>query len=84
HIIWACLDYAMNAGEQGRCIGLTLEKRAGNAVALMSGIDKLIPESITAIMPDEQRNTVLSALNAELIIDENEKTLLLKIRKHHA
>jgi hypothetical protein len=84
HIMWACLDYAMNAGEQGRCIRLTLEKRAGNAVVLMSGIDKLIPESIAAIMPDEQRNTVLSALNAELIIDENEKTLLLKIRKHHA
>ena len=82
--MWLCLDYAMHACERGRCIGLTVEKRAKNAVVLMSGIDKLIPGSITAIMPDEQRNTVLSALNAELLIDENKKTLLLKIRKHHA
>jgi hypothetical protein len=35
-------------------------------------------------MPDEQRHAVLSALNAELVTDENEKTILLKIRKQHA
>lgn len=81
HIIWTCLDYAMHASESGRCLRLTLEKRAENAVVLISGIDKLIPESIAAIMPDEQRNAVLLALNAELAIDE--KTLLLNIRKHH-
>ncbi|MFC1877801.1 sensor histidine kinase [Thermodesulfobacteriota bacterium] len=84
HIMWVCLDYAMQAGEQGRHIELSLEKKSDNAVVLMSGIDKLRPESIAAIMPDKQRNTVLSALNAELVIDENEKTLLLKIGKHHA
>jgi len=83
HIIWACLDYAMQAGERGRHIGLSVEKGDENALVLMSGIDKLKPESITAIMPDEQRDAVLSALNAELIIDENEKTLLLKIGKDH-
>lgn len=84
HIMWTCLDYAMQTGEQGRHIGLSLEKRGENALVLISGIDKLKPESITAIMPDEQRSSVLSALNAELVIDENEKILLLKIGKHHA
>ena len=84
HIMWACLDYAMQTAERGRHIELSLEKRGDTALVLMSGIDKLRPESITAIMPDEQRTTVLSALNAELIIDENEKTLLLKIGKRHA
>lgn len=84
HIMWVCLDYAMQTSEQGRHVGLSLEKRGENALVLMSGIDKLKPESITTIMPDEQRNILLSALNAELAIDENEKTLLLKIGKHHA
>jgi len=83
HMMWVCLDYAMHVGERGQCIELTLEKKTAHAVVLISGIDKLTPESINIIMPDEQRNTVLSALNAELVIDENEKTLLLKIRKHH-
>ena len=83
HIMWACLDYAMQTGEQGQHIGLSLEKKGESALVRMSGIDKLKPGSITAIMPDEQRNSVLSALNAELAIDENNKTLLLKIGKHH-
>ena len=84
HILWVCLDYAMQTSERGQHIELSLEIRGENALVLMSGIDKLKPESITAIMPDEPRNTVLAALNAELVIDENEKTLLLKIGKHHA
>ncbi|MDX2445845.1 MAG: hypothetical protein QNK29_01445 [Desulfobacterales bacterium] len=83
HMMWVCLDYAMHTGERGQAIGLTLEKKAENALVLISGIGKLTPESITAIMPDEQRNTVLAALNAELAIDKNKKALLLKIRKHH-
>ncbi len=84
HLIWVCLDYAMQTSEQGRQIELSLEKKGENACVLMSGIDKLGPDSMPAIMPDEHRNTVLSALNAELAIDEHEKTLLLKIGKHHA
>jgi signal transduction histidine kinase len=84
HMIWVCLEYALRAGERDRCIRLSLEKRAENAVVLMSGIDNLIPESISAIMPDKQRNAVLSMLNAELAIDEKEKILLFEIRKHHA
>ena len=84
HMIWVCLDYALRTGERDRCIRLSVEKRAENSVVLITGMGTLVPESITAIMPDEPRNTVLSALNAELIIDENEKTLLFKIRKHHA
>ena len=84
HIMWVCLDYAMQTGEQGRHIELSVKKKGESALVHMSGIDKLKPESITAIMPDEQRYSVLSALNAVLIIDENEKTLLLKIGKRHA
>jgi K+-sensing histidine kinase KdpD len=87
HILWVCLDYAMQTSGRGRHIGLSPERRGKNALVRLSGIDKLRPESITAIMPDEQRNTILSALNAELVIDEideNEKTLLLKIGKYHA
>ena len=84
HLMWRCLDYAMHASAKGRHIELALEKSAQNILVYMSGIDDLEPASISAIMPDEQRNTVLSALNAELTINENEKTILLKIRKHHA
>ena len=84
HIIWSCLDYAIHAGERGRQLRLCLETRAENAVVLISGIDNLTTESISAIMPDEQRSVVLSALNAELAIDVNEKTLLVKIGKQHA
>lgn len=83
HMMWVCLDYALRTGERDRCIRLSLEKRAENSLVLMSGMDSLTLESITAIMPDEQRNTVLAALNAELVIDEKEKTLLFNIRKHH-
>jgi len=84
HMMWVCLDYAMHAGERGRCIGLTLGKEAGSAFVLISGLDKLTPESITTIMPDEQRDTILSVLNAELVIDENKQEMLLKIKEHHA
>jgi K+-sensing histidine kinase KdpD len=84
HILWLCLDFAMQTSERGRHIELSLGKKGENARVLMSGIDKLKPESINAIMPVEQRNTVLLALNAELTIDENEKSLLLKIGKHYA
>jgi len=84
HILWICLDYIMQTSERGRHIELSLEKNGENALVRMAGIDKLKTESITAIMPDAQRNTVLSALNAELAIDENEETLLFKIGKHHA
>jgi hypothetical protein len=83
HMLWVCLEYAMGASKQGSQIGLTLEKRTEDAVALISGIDGLEPASITTIMPDERRNAVLSALNAELKIDENENTVMLTIRKQH-
>ena len=84
HLLWICLDYAMAAGKQGSQIGLTLEKGTEDAVVLISGIEGLVSATITTIMPDEQRNAVLSALNAELKIDENEKSVMLTIRKHHA
>ena len=84
HMLWVCLDYAMGASKQGSQIGLTLEKRTEDAVVLISGIDGLDSATITTIMPDEQRNAVLLALNAELKIDENDKTMMLQIRKQHA
>jgi hypothetical protein len=84
HMLWVCLDYAMSASKQGSQIGLTLEKRTEDVVVLISGIDGLESATITTIMPDEQRNAVLSALNAELKIDENDKTVMLQIRKQHA
>jgi len=83
HMLWVCLDYAMSASKQGSQIGLTLEKGTKDAGVLISGIDGLDSSTITAIMPDEQRNAILSALAAGLKIDENEKTLMLTIRKHH-
>ena len=84
HMLWICLDYAMGVSKQGSQIGLTLEKRTTDAVVLISGIDGLESATITTIMPDEQRNAVLSALNADLKVDENEKTVMLTIRNHHA
>lgn len=84
HMLWVCLDYAMGASNRGSQIGLTLEKRTEDAVVLLSGIDGLDSATITTIMPDEQRNAVLTTLNAELKIDVNEKTVMLIIRKHHA
>ncbi len=81
HILWVWLEYAMNASEPDRRIGLTLEKRNQEALVLMTGIEALKAASIAAILSDEQRSTVLSSLNAELLVDE--KTMLLKIRKHH-
>jgi len=83
HMMWRCLDYAMRVSQKGQRIEVALEKRAQNVVVLISGIDGLEPGSITGIMPDEQRHTVLAALNAELTINENEKTMMLKIRNHH-
>jgi len=84
HMLWICLDYAMGVSKQGSQIGLTLEKRTKEALVLISGIDGLESATITTIMPDEQRNAVLSALNADLKVDENEKTVMLTIRNHHA
>ena len=84
HMLWVCLDYAMGVSNKGSQIVLTLEKRTEDAVVLLSGIDGLDSATITTIMPDEQRNAVLTMLNAELKIDEDEKTVMLLIRKHHA
>ena len=84
HMMWACLDYLLRESERDRCIRLSVEKRAENSVVRMSGMDSRISDFITDIMPDEQRNTVLSVLNAELVIDEKDKTLLFKIGKNHA
>jgi signal transduction histidine kinase len=83
HMIWRCLDYAIRVSQKGQPIELTLEKRAQNGVVLISGIDGLEPGSDTGIMPDEQRQTVLAALNSELTINDNERTMMLKIRNHH-
>lgn len=83
HILWTCLDYAMRASREGSRIGLHLEKRTQSVAALITGIDIPEPMSISAVMPDEQRNAVLLALNAELKINETEKKLMLIIRIHH-
>jgi hypothetical protein len=83
HMLWRCLDYAMRVSQKGQCIKLILEKRAPGVVILISGIEGLEPGSITDIMSDEQRHTVLTALDAELTINENESVMMLKIGNHH-
>ncbi len=86
NLVWRCLDFATKAPPVSKEIRMSAEETDAGAQIRISGVvglDKASPESspepFRDPFPSEEENALLSALEAELVIDAEGRELILAL-----
>jgi C4-dicarboxylate-specific signal transduction histidine kinase len=78
HLLWRCLDFAMDAVGDGRVVQLACEKTATSVRIRFKDLRKLQRAALDSF-PAEREKNMLSRLHAELAVDPGLNEIMLEL-----
>ncbi|MGD8983403.1 MAG: histidine kinase dimerization/phospho-acceptor domain-containing protein [Desulfobacteraceae bacterium] len=80
-LVWLCLDFAMDAAGENKCVGLMAEEAENGArirITKLAGLKEVPLDTF----PSEQQKAMLSALSAKLAADVEDGEIMITLSKN--